>query len=348
MSNHTLIVGFGIAGVTIAHRLHHADQQFKIISDQSQCASRTAGGVINPIALKRYKKAWKADVFYHEAIKFYRFLETRLDADLLKSKPIYKALNSAEDQNDFLIASDRNFLDQFLSPKILSDSKIFTTTDVIGEVKSTFTIDLNSLLDSSAEFFRDIYISDSFRFEELEFLENGHFLYRNETFTHVIFCEGFGININPFFNDLPIYGNKGEYLIISSTDLNYQEVILKSRYFLIPLGGDLYKFGANYNRKSLNNQPTKETRDHLKIEFEKMIDCKYEIVNQVAGVRPTVKDRKPVLGRHQQHNNLYVFNGFGSRGVLVGPSLSQELYDFIFNDKELEKEINVNRFYSPL
>ena len=49
---------------------------------------------------------------------------------------------------------------------------------------------------------------------------------------------------------------KSEYLIISSTDLNYQEVILKSRYFLIPLGGDLYKFGANYDRKSLNNQPT--------------------------------------------------------------------------------------------
>ncbi|MGO2293895.1 NAD(P)/FAD-dependent oxidoreductase [Psychroflexus halocasei] len=348
MFNNTLIVGFGIAGVTIAHRLHNSNHKFKIISDQSQCASRTAGGVINPIALKRYKKAWKADVFYHEAIKFYRFLETRLDADLLKSKPIYKALNSAEDQNDFLIASDRNFLDQFLSPKILSDSKIFTTTDVIGEVKSTFTIDLNSLLDSSAEFFRDIYISDSFRFEELEFLENGHFLYRNETFTHVIFCEGFGININPFFNDLPIYGNKGEYLIISSTDLNYQEVILKSRYFLIPLGGDLYKFGANYDRKSLNNQPTKETRDHLKIEFEKMITCEYEIVNQVAGVRPTVKDRKPVLGCHPKHCNLYVFNGFGSRGVLAAPSLSETLYEFIFNDKELHKEINVKRFYSPL
>ena len=110
MFNNTLIVGFGIAGVTIAHRLHNSNHKFKIISDQSQCASRTAGGVINPIALKRYKKAWKADVFYHEAIKFYRFLlETRLDADLLKSKPIYKALNSAEDQNDFLIASESKF-----------------------------------------------------------------------------------------------------------------------------------------------------------------------------------------------------------------------------------------------
>lgn len=348
MSNHTLIVGFGIAGVTIAHRLHHANQQFKIISDQSQCASRTAGGVINPIALKRYKKAWNADVFYDEAIKFYRFLGNKLNSDLLNSKPIYKALNSAEDQNNFMIASDRYFLNQFLSPNIFNDNGIFNTTHAIGKVKSTFTIDLNSLLDSSAEFFRDIYISDSFRFEELEFLENGHFLYRNETFTHVIFCEGFGININPFFNDLPIYGNKGEYLIISLTDLNYQEVILKSRYFLIPLGGDLYKFGANYDRKSLNNQPTKETRDHLKIEFEKMITCEYEIVNQVAGVRPTVKDRKPVLGCHPKHCNLYVFNGFGSRGVLAAPSLSETLYEFIFNDKELHKEINVKRFYSPL
>lgn len=348
MSNNTLIVGFGIAGVTIAHRLHNSNHKFKIISDQSQLATRTAGGVINPIALKRYKKAWKSDVFYFEAIKFYRFLERQLETVLLNSKPIYKALNSTEDYNDFMIASDKKFLDQFLSPIILSESEIFNTTDAIGEVKSTFTINLNSLIDKSVEFFQHNFISSSFHYENLEFLDDGHFLYQDETFTNIIFCEGYGVNANPFFNDLPIYGNKGEYLIISSSDLNYQDVILKSRYFLIPLGQNLYKFGANYDRKSLDNKPTEETRDHLKSEFEKMIDCKYEILDQVAGVRPTVKDRKPVLGCHQQHHNLFIFNGFGSRGVLAAPTLSQNLYDFIFNKKEIESEINVSRFYSPL
>lgn len=348
MSNHTLIVGFGIAGVTIAHRLHNSGHSFKIISNDSQSATRTAGGVINPIALKRYKKAWNADVFYQKAIKFYRFLESQLDVKLLYSKPIYKALNSAEDQNDFIIASDRTFLDQFLSPKILSNNEIFNTTEAIGEIKSTFTVDLNCLLDNSVEFFQQAFMSDSFQYEELQPLSDGRFLYKNETFTQIIFCEGYGVSLNPFFNDLPIYGNKGEYLIISSTDLKCQEFILKSKYFLIPLGENLYKFGANYDRKSLNNNPTEETRDHLKSEFEKMITCKYEIVDQVAGVRPTVKDRKPVLGYHQKHQNIYIFNGFGSRGVLAAPTLSQNIYDFIFNNLELNKEINVNRFYSPL
>ena len=52
---------------------------------------------------------------------------------------------------------------------------------------------------------------------------------------------------NPFFNKLPLVGNKGEYLIIYAEDLQLQEAF-KSSIFIIPIGNNLYKVGATYDR----------------------------------------------------------------------------------------------------
>lgn len=346
MSKKTLIVGFGIAGASLAHRLDEDDHDFKIISDQSQQATRVAGGVINPIALKRYKKAWNADVFYPKALAFYKALENKLSHQFLYLRPTYKALKSAEDQNDFMAATDRSFLKDFLSSEILYSDKVFSDADAVGIVNSTYTIDLNALLDQSIRYFNNArFLSASFNYADLKCHDDHSFSYAGEFYDQVVFCEGYGVIHNPYFNRLPVYGNKGEYLILASDDLQLQNTILKSKYFLIPLGDNLYKFGANYDRESLNNQPTEATRMHLLEQFENMISCTYEVVDQVAGVRPTLKDRKPVLGSHPSYQQMFIFNGFGSRGVLAAPHLSQALCGFIFEENGLDSDIDVKRFY---
>ena len=48
----------------------------------------------------------------------------------------------------------------------------------------------------------------------------------------------------------------------------------------------------------------------------------YEIIDRKAGIRPTVRDYKPLIGWHKDNNRIGVFNGLGARGVLVGPYLS--------------------------
>ena len=62
------------------------------------------------------------------------------------------------------------------------------------------------------------------------------------------------------------------------------------------------------------------------------------------GFRPTVADRRPILGRHERHKNLYVFNGLGARGILNGCYFSKELFDFIEGKKDLLSEVNLTRF----
>ena len=68
------------------------------------------------------------------------------------------------------------------------------------------------------------------------------------------------------------------------------------------------------------------------------------MVKQSAGIRPTVTDRRPLVGRHKTHERLYVLNGLGTRGVIIAPTISKALYDYIENEVPLETEINIARF----
>ena len=75
-----------------------------------------------------------------------------------------------------------------------------------------------------------------------------------------------------------------------------------------------------------------------------MLKTPYIIVKHIAQIRPTVADRRPLVGQHPLHHKLYLLNGFGSRGVLTAPTASQWLYDFIHNKHPLPEEVNLARF----
>ena len=75
-----------------------------------------------------------------------------------------------------------------------------------------------------------------------------------------------------------------------------------------------------------------------------MIDAPYTIEKHISYIRPTVKDRRPLLGAHPQHKQLYLFNGLGSRGVLTAPLASNWLYAFIEEGKSLPAAVDIDRF----
>ena len=41
---------------------------------------------------------------------------------------------------------------------------------------------------------------------------------------------------------------------------------------------------------------------------------------------------------------MYVLNGLGTRGVMIGPYVARQLFNFIENQEPLDKEIDFNRF----
>jgi glycine oxidase len=118
--------------------------------------------------------------------------------------------------------------------------------------------------------------------------------------------------------------------------------------FILPLGDDLFKVGATYNWKDKTDLPTEEGKIELIDRIKEIISCDFEIIEHYAGVRPTVRDRRPLVGTHLDFKNVHVLNGLGTRGVMLGPAMAKALFENIENDVSLDKEIDIIRFTNKL
>jgi glycine/D-amino acid oxidase-like deaminating enzyme len=75
-----------------------------------------------------------------------------------------------------------------------------------------------------------------------------------------------------------------------------------------------------------------------------MTSSDYKIIKEEVGIRPSVKDRRPLIGNHKEHKNYFIFNGMGSRGCFMAPLLAKEFIAFTEEHKPLHPEVDLNRF----
>ena len=57
----TIIVGGGIAGISVARELIKHKQEVVLFDSTKNTASYVAGGIINPIVFRRTTKSWRID-----------------------------------------------------------------------------------------------------------------------------------------------------------------------------------------------------------------------------------------------------------------------------------------------
>ena len=164
--------------------------------------------------------------------------------------------------------------------------------------------------------------------------------YNNLKASKIIFCEGFGVKQNPYFNHLPLEEVKGEIITIHAPKLEI-DFLLKSTLFVLPLGNNRYKVGATFNHKDKTSIPSIEGKDELVEKLKKVITVPYTIVSQSAGIRPAVKDRKPLVGTNVSYKQLSVLNGLGTRGVMIAPTVAKNLFQHIEFGTELDPEIDI-------
>ncbi len=340
-----LVIGLGLAGISFCEQLEKHGKSYTVISDDSQTSSLVAGGLYNPVILNRFTLAWKAKEQLDIALPFYADLGKKLGVKLNYPLPVYRRFASIEEQNLWFEASDRKGLAEFLSSKIHPNkNKYIDAPYGYGEVLGTGRIDTKLLVSAYKKYLlkKEIFLGKRFDYDELQ-IKKDHIRYQSHQARRIVFTEGFGMKQNPFFNYLPLQGSKGEYLFVKAPDLK-EERAIKSSIFCIPEGNEIYRIGANYAREDKTNEPTDLAKNELLKKWDSFVRCEYELIDQVAGVRPTVSDRKPLVGQHPQHHSLYVLNGFGSRGVMTGPYASERLYNSISTDNSLDEELNVARF----
>lgn len=340
-----IIVGSGLAGIAFAETLIQNQKSFVVFENQSQNSSRVAGGLYNPVILKRFSQVWDAQRQLTLANQFYAQIEAKLKVQVDFKMPIYRKFFSIEEQNNWFAASDKPSLSPFLSTTIVHKKyKAIDSPFGYGEVLHTGYLDTDVFLNAYQAYLKslDILVSYAFRYENL-LITDEMVMYDHFQAKHIVFAEGFGMHANPYFKNLPLDGTKGELLIIKAPDLNL-DVIINTSIFILPLGDNLFKVGATYNWEDKTDLPTEEGKVELGERIREILQCEFEIVSHFAGVRPTVNDRRPLLGTHPSHKNIHILNGLGTRGVMLAPAMALDLFEYIENKKPLDKSVDIRRY----
>jgi glycine/D-amino acid oxidase-like deaminating enzyme len=341
-----LIIGCGLAGISFSEIALKNNKSILVIDNNSQVSSRVAGGLYNPVILKRFSEVWKAEEQLILMEDFYNKIELKLNVKVNFKLPILRKFFSVEEQNNWFAASDKPLLAPFLSTKLIFNkfSGIDSPYDY-GEVLHTGYVDTALLLDKYHEYLieNNCLLNEPFDYAKL-IINDGYLEYKNYKAKNIIFAEGFGLHANPFFRDLPLDGTKGELVVIKAPELNL-DVIVNTSVFILPMGNGFFKVGATYNWKDKTDLPTEDGKKELVERIKEIINCDFEIVSHFGGVRPTVRDRRPIIGTHNKHASLHILNGLGTRGVMLGPAMAKDLFYYIENKTALDPVIDINRFY---
>jgi glycine oxidase len=243
-------VGCGLAGIAFAERALLHGKSILVFENNSQNSSKIAGGLYNPVILKRFSEVWDAQQQLNLLNDFYIRLEKKLQTKLDFKTPILRKFFSIEEQNNWFAASDKPNLSPFLSTKLIT--KQYNGIDapfLYGEVLQTGFVNTALLIDLYKKHLEESNClkKELFDYQDIKF-ENNLISYKNTFAKHLVFAEGFGMHSNPFFNYLPLDGTKGELFIIKAPNLKI-DVIINTSVFILPLGEDLFKVGATYNWK---------------------------------------------------------------------------------------------------
>lgn len=344
-----IIVGAGIAGLCMAHCCKRMNKTFIMIDDHKRTSSKVAGGMFNPVVLKRFTSIWESKAQLDLADNFYKEIENLLNESFYHKLPIYRKFASVEEQNNWFLACDNPSTSTFLNDTLYKKQiQHIQSTFHFGEVFNTGFLDVNLFVESYQKFLKgnNLFRDEIFKYDQLTH-EVDHVFYQDIEANQIVFAEGFSMLNNPFFNYLPLDGTKGELLYARIPDLKLKAIV-KSGVFIIPIGNDIYKVGATYNWMDKTDNRTIEAKEELIEGLKSLIDCEFEIVEHLAGIRPTVKDRRPLVGAHYQSQNIYILNGLGTRGVLLGPYLADKLIQNIENKVPLDQNIDVSRYYKKL
>lgn len=308
--------------------------------------------MITPVAGRRLAKSWLLDEALPYALEFYRQREAEQNTSFYFSKKINRLLKNQEEVERFEKRKNEpafsNYLGTYTPPHGLKPA----TQDDLGSfiIEQGGYLDVKHFLQRTRQWLleKEAYLSHSIDYAAIQ-TEASSVQIGAHLAKRIIFCEGWKAQHNPWFNWLPFNAAKGDILTIQSKQPLLQNVLNK-RTWILPLNEKhTLKLGATYTRDTLDNIPQPEAKAQLLKQFQTLVPhaSDYEVTQHEAGVRPLTKDNRPFIGAHPKHKNIYIFNGFGSKGTLFIPYLAQHFVEHLETGSTLFKEADINRVPYP-
>ncbi|WP_027373637.1 NAD(P)/FAD-dependent oxidoreductase [Chryseobacterium sp. UNC8MFCol] len=337
-----IIVGDGYAGLFFAHQLIRNNKSFVIFSEGRKSASQVSAGIINPVVLKKFTTFWKAQEQIDFLKNSLREIETYTGKNYLIDAPIHRIFHDENEQKLWLKKSANEELSGFLSEKFERLNGVKNDFQS-GKVNQSARLDVNGFFSGLFDYFEknDFLIREKFEYTQLD---PARAIYKDFSFKNIIFCEGMRVRDNPYFSEISVNPNKGHHIKVRLSQPIPENITIKKKHFLFPTGTGLYFYGGTYDRDQLHHHIDESAVDQLVKGLSEIYPYDFDVKEVHFGFRPTVKDRRPIIGRHETHDNLYVFNGLGARGILNGCYFARDLYRCIEEGVPLHEEVSSDRF----
>jgi glycine oxidase len=343
-----LLIGQGLAGSVLSDRLLKEGKSIMILDlPENNQSSRIAAGLYNPITGRKMIKSWNADLLFPEIEPLYSSLEMAIGGKFLHKRPIYRPFLNVEEQNEWMGKSvDDDFGDYV--ENILTKSLYPEINDAYGGVllKKSGFVDINLLLDQYSLFLKNIDALrvEQFKEEALQIQMEG-ITYKDINAKAVIYCNGLGAMKSRFFKALPFAPVKGEILDIHQ-DFKPHEIINRG-VFRITLPNGLIRLGSTYNWNDIDLKPTESAKIELYEKLDKLMMITHKtVIHHKAGIRPATRDRIPFLGKHPEAANVYIFNGFGAKGVSLIPYYSKVMTELLIYGNRPKQDADISRFFN--
>jgi glycine oxidase len=344
-----IIVGSGLAGCVLALQLTQVGKKVLLIGNDQNISSRVAAGLFNPVTGKVLSKTWLADEVFKAVHTFYPAAEKLTGQHFFHSMPIYRPFLTIEEQNEWMGKSASPEWMPFIK-------KVFTTpagwpgvNDPLGGLllQQTGFVDTIAFMRATKDFFLGThqFMSETFDYTGLTIRES-EVTYKHVVSTNIVFCEGVNANQNPHFKWLPVRPLKGETLTVKAA--LPAEAIVNRGVYAVPTNEGHFKIGATYETQHLHPGITNKGRHELEGGFMSIFTQPFTVTSQEWGLRPTTPDRRPLMGEHPVHKNVFVLNGLGTKGVSLAPFAGGLLTNFFMTGTKSPAyaAVDLNRYYS--
>jgi glycine oxidase len=350
-----LIVGDGIAGLTMAWTLEQQGADVTLIADPAGSRATTAAaGVVNPVTGKRYVKSRRYEAYYAAARTFYQALEQRFEADIWRERPIVRMLGSAEEANNWSQRAGTPEYSPFLQDAADAGpwAQFVQPGHYFGRIEQSAQVDFTKLTEVLLPYFerRNALLPERFDYAQAERMAAGY--------DAIVYCEGAAGGMNPFFPGIPWVPAKGEGLLVEFQDAALNALLLEGEGDRtmpmlkknVLIAAPRYRWdrlcwvGATYNWTYSDALPSPEGTAEITEALQNMIQTPFIVRGRFSGIRQVTKDRNAVLGASPVFPKFYLFNGLGSKGGLLAPYWAAQLAAHLLDGAPLEPEADIRRF----
>ncbi len=341
-----LIIGQGLAGSCMAYALLRAGKSVAIFDQKGQkAASKVGAGIMNPLVFRYITQSWKADQFFEAAKDYFQSFESVFNRKILHNYSIIRLLSDNESKQ-WASRSSQQKIRRWTDGAVMHPFNQSYIDYPHGAVEiEAARADMALFTDLMRDFLvsQDAFQSESVQVDGIQRKTSG-FQYGDLHAQKLVFCEGYLAKDNPLFEFVPFRPVKGELLTLHIPQLPQSHIINRD-IFVLPIGNQLFRIGSNYDWDDLSPEPTEKTRTYLLQKLEAFLKLPYEVLEHHAGIRPSIADRRPVVGRHPLHENIFILNGLGAKGAMLAPAMANHLLNHLLYGVKLDAEVDVGRFW---